>query len=168
MASFDDIFGKKSGGSSFLKFTEDKETFLVQQTGEPEARDQKNAKGQVVYLVKMKSAPKYKPMGADEFDQDSENVENFFKPDPNYVVPVRIIGHKNAKGESAEDQVGSDVIWDTSAGDTFAKLKDAVLEEGVGLEVGAVYAVKRLDSKSKPYTYSVKVVKTADQVADEK
>jgi len=168
VASFDEIFVKKSGGSKFLKFTEDKETFLVQQTGEPEARDQKNAKGQVVYLVKMKEAPKYKPMGADEFDEDSENVENFFKPDPEYVVPVRIIGHKDAKGEAVEDQVGSDVTWDTSAGDTFAKLKDAVLEEGVGLEVGAVYAVKRLDSKAKPYTYSVKVIKTADQVADEK
>lgn len=166
MASFDEIFGKKSGGSNFLKFTEDKETFLVQQTGEPEAREQKNQNGKTVYLVKLHDAIKYKPMGEDEFDQDE--VENFFKPDPNYIVPVRIIGHKNAKGEAIEDQVGNDVTWDTSAGDTFAKLKDAVLEEGVGLEVDAVYAVKRLTSKEKPYKYSVKVVKTADQVADEK
>jgi hypothetical protein len=169
VASFDSIFKPQGGGSSkFLKVSEDKETFLVQQTGDPIETDQKNDKGEVTWLVKMVSAPKYKPMGEGTFDPKSKEVENAFKPDPNYHFPVRIIGHKSPKGETLEDFDGAEIKWDTSAGDTFSKLRDALMDAETDPEVGTIYAVKRLDSTSKPYTWSVKVVKTADQVADEK
>lgn len=161
MASFDDIFGGSKSGSKFVKFTEDKETFLLAQSGEPIKVDQKDDKGRLVWLVKLKTNDRYKPMAEGTFDPEDENTENVFQPDANIHIPVDVIGHKDAKGETvAEEQYSA--TWDTSAGDIFSKLKDALLEEDANPEVGTVYAVKRLDSKKKPYTYSVKVIKKAE------
>lgn len=160
MASFDDIFNPRGGGKSkFLKFTEDKETYLVQQSGEPIESPQKNEKGKLIYLVKLTTWPKYKPVAEGEFNENDENFENAFQPDPNYHFPVQIVGHKNAKGESLDDfDPAVEVNWDTSAGDTFNKLKDALMEAERGPEIGTLYAIKRIDSKKKPYTWSVKVI----------
>jgi hypothetical protein len=157
MASYDDLFGKKSGGDrKFMKFEADGEAFLLVQTGEPKMVPQKRNE-KVVHIVKFEENPKGKPMAFDEYDPDADNVEWVIKP-KDIEIPVRVIAKKDSAGKKVENFEPFDSVWELNQGDMEAKFKDAMLDAGVAVEEGTKYALKRLDSKKKPYTYSVKIL----------
>lgn len=165
MATYEDLFGKSGaangGGSSrYLKWEADGETILVQVTAEPEARDQQ-IDGKTKYLVRLTAGGKYKPMAEGEFNPD--NVDAYFKPnDKDIVVPVRAVGKKDAGGKKVDSFEEFDSEWELSKGDMLEKTKSEMQDTGHALAPGALVALKRLDSTSKPHKFSVKIVKPAE------
>lgn len=157
MATFDDLFGKGSGsGKQFIKFENDGEAFLLEQTGEPKKVDQRGPKGGTIWLVQESEGDKYKPVEETK-DFDESDYNNAFKP-KNIAVPVKVIGKKLKDGSKDEGFEPFETLWELSTGDQEAKFKDAMLDAGVPVETGTKYVLKRLDSTKKPYTFSIKIL----------
>lgn len=158
MATFDDLFGGKSSGQRFMKFEKEGESLLLEQTGEPKRVPQLGPNDKPTWLVKLVGAPKYKPMEEGDFDPDDESeVENAFQPEKEIVIPVRVVGKKNADGSKDEDFTPFDTDWEVTKGQKD-KLKDAMLEASAPAEKGTKYVVKLLSRDKKPYTYAVRIL----------
>lgn len=153
MATYDDLFNQSSG-KRYMKFENDGESLLLVQTDEPKLVPQKNNEGKTVYLVQVSEGDKYKPMTKDQFDEDE--VENFFTPKV-VSIPVTVAGKKLKDGTKDDSFEPFDTNWELNQ-DQEKKFKEALLDTGLPAEAGTKYAVKRLSSKSKPYTYSVKII----------
>jgi hypothetical protein len=153
LATYDDLF-KQSSDKRFLRFENDGESFLLVQTGEPNLVPQRNQDGKIVFLVQTTVGDKYKPMTKGSFDEDE--VANFFTPKV-VSIPVTVAGKKLKNGDKDEDFEPFNINWELTQ-DQEQKFKEALLDTGLPSEAGTKYALKRLSSKSKPYTYSIKII----------
>jgi hypothetical protein len=158
MATFDELFGGSgTGGQRWMKFDNEGEAYLLEQAGEPKLVDQKDANGDVTWLVKLAGADKYKPMAAGTFDPDGEDVENAFKPEKEIHIPVKAVAKKLKDGTADPNHEPFDTTWELTK-DQRPKLKEAMLDANVPAVVGTKYVVKLLSRSKKPYTYSVKIL----------
>lgn len=166
MATYEDLFGKSGmasgGGSSrYLKWENDGETLLVQITGEPDPRPQQ-VDGKPKWLVRLVAGQKPKPMAEGTFNPDA--VDGAWQPkERDIYVPVTVVGKKDAGGKKVEDFQTFDTEWELSKGDMLDKTKAEMQDTGHALAPGALVALKRLDSTSKPHKFSVKIVKPAGE-----
>jgi hypothetical protein len=159
VASFDDLFGKKSDDSGVqrMRFDEAGEAFLLVQTGEPKHVSQKNKDGEVIHIVKMESWPKGKPLPVSEYDPEDADLEWVVKP-KDIVIPVKVLAKKDRAGKKIEDFEPFDTDWKLGR-DEREKFKDAMLDAGVEVTEGTKYARKLLTKPAKgPYTYSIKIL----------
>lgn len=144
MATFDELFGKKSGGGKYLKWENVDDAFYMVVTGEPDGRypqrDFKTGKGK--FLVKLADAAKYKPMREGEFDPDSEDVENYFAL-TTLMIPVKVFRKVLPTGQDDETFEEFETEWILTDEQT-EKLKDQMLETKVPIEAGTIIADKLL------------------------
>lgn len=163
MATYDDLFGSNGiatdkGSQNWMKWENDGETLLFQQTAEPEVSDQKTQDGKVKWMVQRSDGDKWVAMAEGSFDEDA--VHKAFKPrNKDISIAGRVLGKKLKNGEKVEDFEEFDTIWELKSGDFLDKLKAEMLDTGHGAVTGTVYALKRLRSDVKPFQYSVKIVK---------
>ena len=155
MASFDDLFGAK-GDRKFMKFEADKETYLLQQRGEPRFVPQKMDDGKLKYMVQVNPGDKWAPMGEGTFDEDK--VEASFKAGSEIEIDVTAVAKKDKDGNKIEDFEPFDTVWEVKMGDCKKKLEDAMVEADSPIEDGTVFSLQRLSSKKKPYSYAVKII----------
>lgn len=165
MATYADLFGdpnapKATGGSQrWLKFEQVGETFLLQQTGEPKQVPQQVDK-KVKWIVQAYEGAAWKPMGEGTFDP--EKVAGSYQPDEKDIeIPVTVVGKKDSKGQKVEDFEPFDTVWELKNGDTLDKFKAELLDTGHPAAPGTLWAYKQLSKSTKPYQYSVKIVKPA-------
>jgi hypothetical protein len=162
MASYEDLFGTNgaaTGGSGrWMKWENDGEAFLFQQTEEPVVSDQMTDDKKVKWLVRMVEGGKVKPMGEGEFNPDQ--VDGAWKPkEKDVTIQGRVLGKKDKDGKKVEPFEPFDAAWELKAGDFLAKLQAEMRDTGHPAAPGTVWALKRLSSETKPYQYSVKIVK---------
>lgn len=157
--TYEDLFGKQSpaNGSStskYMKWENDGETLLVQVTAELEFRDQQ-IDGKTKWLVRMVEKGPVKPMAEGDFNP--ERVEDAWKPkEKDAIVPVRVLGKKLKDGTKVEGFQEFDTTWELSKGNFLKALQAEMQETERAIDVGLMVALKRLDSTSKPHTFSVK------------
>jgi hypothetical protein len=156
VASFDDLFGGGNSGRKFMKWEQDKETFLFQQIGEPRLVDQKTDDGKVKWMVQVNEGDKWQPKAEGSFDENE--VHASFKAGKEIEIDGTVLAKKDASGAKVEDFEPFKTVWETRSGDFRKKLEEAMLETGLPAEDGTVYSLQRLQSKKKPYTYAVKIV----------
>lgn len=155
MASFDDLFGSNSD-RRFMKFEHDKETYLLQQRGEPRFVPQKMDDGKLKYMVQVNPGDKWTPMGEGTFDENE--VEASFKAGNEIEIDVTAVAKKDKSGNKIDDFEPFETVWELKMGDCRKKLEDAMAETGLPIEDGTVFSLQRLSSKKKPYSYAVKIV----------
>jgi hypothetical protein len=156
VATFDDLFGSNSSGKRYIKFENDGEAFLLEQTGEPKKVDQRGPKGGTVWLVQEREGDKYKPV-EETRDFEESDYNNAFKP-KNIAIPVTVVGKKLKDGTKDEAFEPFETTWELSTGDQEAKFKDAMLETGASAEAGTKYVLKRISSATKPYKFSIRIL----------
>lgn len=160
MATYAELFGKKSSGASaFVKAGEEGETLLMVQTDEPKQVPQQievNGKRVNKWLVQPAEGDKYKVVG-ETADFDESDYNNAFQPDGDLHIPVRVVAKKLKNGEVDKTFEPYDATWDLGAGDQMEKFQDAMMESDVPAEKGTKYARKLLTTKVKPYKYSIKM-----------
>jgi hypothetical protein len=165
MATYADLFGdpnapqKPKGDRRWIKFDEVGETFLLQQTGDPEQVPQK-VDGKVKYIVQAYEKAPWKPMGEGTFDPEKV-AGSFIPPEKDVEIPVRVVGKKDSKGVKVEDFEPFETTWELKNGDTLDKFKEELLDTGAEIGEGTLWAYKQLAKVKPKYKYSVKIVKTA-------
>jgi hypothetical protein len=160
MATYDDLFGGKSGGSgSFVRAGQEGETLLMVQTGEIKKVPQQvevDGKKYNKWLVQPSEDSKWKVVpqmpGFDESD-----YHGAFQPNADIHVPVKVVAKKLKNGEKDETFEPYDATWDLGAGDQMDKFKDAMLESGAAAIEGTKYSRKLLTTQVKPYKYAIKM-----------
>jgi len=162
MATYEDLFGSNGsangGGSNrWMKWDNDGETILFQQTEEPEISEQKMDDGKVKWLVRMVPNGKVKAMGEGDFNPDA--VDGAWKPkEKDVTIKGRALKKKAANGDLVESFEPFDTVWELSSGNFLAALQAEMKDSGHPATSGTIFALKRLDSTKKPFTYSVKIV----------
>lgn len=156
MATYDDLF-KRDSGKRYMKFENDGESFLLVQTGEPRLVPQRNRDtNEIIYIVQVEEEGKWKRMSKEDFDEDE--VFGIYQP-KNVLIPVTVVAKKLKDGTKDESFESFDTDWELNQ-DQEKKFKEALLDTGLPAERGTKYAVKRLSSSTKPYTYSVKILES--------
>jgi len=165
MTTYADLFGdpnapqKPKSDQRWIKFDEVGETFLLQQTGDPEQVPQK-VDGKVKHIVQAYEKAPWKPMGEGTFDPEKV-AGSFIPPEKDVEIPVRVVGKKNKDGSKVEDFEPFDTTWELKNGDSLEKFKAELLDTEASIGEGTLWAYKQLSKAKKPFQYSVKIVKTA-------
>lgn len=157
MATYADLFGKKSGSSSYVPAGGEGETLLMVQTGEPQLVAQTvevNKKRLEKWLVQDSEGGKWRVVGADA-DFDESDYNNAFQPEKDIHLPVKVVGKLLPNGSKDESFEPYDATWDLGAGDQREKFQDAMLEADIPAAVGTRYKRKLLTNKVKPYKYAI-------------
>jgi hypothetical protein len=163
LATFDDLFGKKSG--KFIKWNEEGETLIFQISGEVDAahpqRDFKS--GSRKFLVetdekKPDGKNKWKPMLETEFDPAVlEEKELGFFALTQIMIPVKVVGKKGKNNESVAGWEAFDAKWELSQNQE-ERLKEAMMEDrSIQLVPGTIIGAKLIDMSSKPRKYAIKL-----------
>jgi hypothetical protein len=154
VATFDDLFGKKSGGK-YMKWDAVGDTIIVQFLGEPDPTSpQKDFKsGEKKFMVQVEDGGKWGPKQESQFDPES--VHSFF-PLTQISIRVRVVAYKNAKGEAREDFEPFETTWELNQNQE-EKFKESMMEDR-DLQVGAgtIAGIKWIDD-SKPRKYAIKL-----------
>lgn len=162
MATFDDLFGKKSG--KFIKWNAVGETLVFVVDGEPNAAaPQKDFKsGESKFMVETEEKKedgrnKWKPMTTSQFDPASlEEKELGFFPLTQIEIPVRVVARKNDKGEALPHEEFT-AKWELSDA-----MKDKLFEvmaedKSIQLVPGTIVGVKWiLDGRPRKYAIKLK------------
>lgn len=159
MATLDDLFGKPAGEQRWMKFENEGEAFLLEQTAEPKLVPQKGPNGRNTWLVQVNEGDKYQPKEEGTFDPDS--VHRSFMPDKNIVIPAKVLAKKLKDGAADPTHEPFDTDWELTK-DQREKFREAMLDSGQSAEAGTKYAVKLLSRAKKPYSYSVKILDKKD------
>lgn len=159
MATLDDLFGKPAGDQRWMKFENEGEAFLLEQTGEPKLVPQKGPNGRNIWLVQVNDGDKYQPKEEGTFDPDS--VHRSFMPDKDIVIPAKVLAKKLKDGAADPTHEPFDTNWELTK-DQREKFREAMLDSGQSAEAGTKYAVKLLSRAKKPYSYSVKILDKKD------
>lgn len=160
MATLDDLFGKPAGSQRYMKFENEGEAFLLEQTAEPKLVPQKGPNGRKIWLVQDAEGDKYRAVEEDSsFDESDYN--NAFMPEKNIVIPAKVLAKKLKDGAADPSHEPFDTEWELTK-DQREKFREAMLDSGQSAEAGTKYAVKLLSRSKKPYSYSVKILDKKD------
>lgn len=157
MATFDDLFGKKSSDQKYIKWSQIDEALYMVVTGEPDPRhpqiDFKSGKKK--YMVQVNADSKWGPKQDGEFNPD--HVENYFELTC-IKVPVKVFRRVLPNGEDDASFEEFEADWIPTQ-DQEEKLKDQMLETRIPLSEGTVVAVKYL-LDGKPRKYMVRLAES--------
>lgn len=154
MATYEEMFGKKSGGSGkYIQWKAMGEVLFFRVTGEPYEVPQVNfSSKKKKFMVRVDEDGKWGPKDEGEFDPGA--VASYF-PLMEWAVPVVVTGKRNADGTDVQDWEEFTGEWVPNQ-DQNEKLKNAMLETELPLQAGTVIAVKWA-AEDKPRKYVVKL-----------
>lgn len=163
MATFDDLFGKKSGGK-YIKWNAVGEMLIFQVNGEVDAAaPQKDFRsGEKKYMVETEEKKpdgknKWKPMLESQFSPETQEEKDLgFFPLTQIEIPVTVVGRKLASGETDDTHEPFDGTWELTD-QQKERLKEAMMEDrDIQLVPGTIIAVKWIDD-GKPRKYAIKL-----------
>lgn len=163
MATFDDLFGKKSGDKKYMKWNAVGDTIIVQLLGEPYQTPQKEFKtGKKKFMVettekKPDGKSKFTVLTEDKFDPEALEEKGLrFWALTQIAVEVRVVAYKNANGEADPNHEPFETTWELNP-EQEEKLKEAMMEDR-SLQVGAgtIGGIKWIGG-DKPRKYAIKL-----------
>jgi hypothetical protein len=164
MATFDDLFGKKS---KYPKWETEGETLIFVITGEPNTaapiKDFKS--GEKTFFVETTEPNpakpgknKYRIMTESQFDPAAleEKGLNFFAR-TRWEIPVRVVAKKDKDNNPVENWVAFETTWELSDNQRD-RLKEAWMEDkSIPLGPGTIVADKVIDFTAKPRKHAIKM-----------
>lgn len=164
MTTFDELFGNASAASGdYMKWSTEGEAYVLKVTGKAgkthhqldfDTKKPKYFVQSAEFGKKSDGTSAWKVLTEDKFDREKVEQAN---PVLEIEVPVEVVKYKNSKGEDDPEFVPFKLNWIPNK-DQEEKLKEAMLDTQLPLEVGTLVAVKflRLEGKARRFKIALK------------